>query len=272
MGLAVFLLVSLVLFSLVVPVLPSSDPYTQDLALRTKPPLYVDRGGRLHLLGTDALGRDLLSRMALAGRISILLAGGAVLVSMLIGTTLGLAAGYTGGRLEHLIMALADIQLSIPRVLLVIAVVAVVGPSLAKLALTLGATGWVAYARLIRGQALSLREQEFVQAARAVGAAPKRIMVRHILPNVLAPVLILASFEIGQMIILEASLSFLGLGVQPPLPAWGSMINEGQAFLRTFPLLMILPGLAIFTVVAGINFLTRAFTFEGAATREVTAI
>ncbi len=256
-----FLLV-IVLASFVVPLLPGTDPYAQDLSARTKPPLFVSLSGQVYLLGTDSLGRDLLSRLALAGRISLLLAGVAVIVSCALGTTLGLVAGYAGGRIENVIMTLADIQLSIPRILLIIAVVAVVGPSLTNLALILGATSWVGYARVVRAQALSLREREFVLAARALGAPARRILGRHILPNAFPPALILASFEIGQMVVLEASLSFLGLGVQPPLPAWGSMINEGQAFLRSFPWLMILPGVAIFMVVAGVNFVTQSFTAE----------
>ncbi len=261
-AIGVGLLLVIVLGSVVIPLLPSGDPYTQELAARAKPPLYVGRSGQTHLLGTDSLGRDLLSRLALAGRISLLLAGSAVAVSTVIGTALGLTAGYVGGRVENAIMALADIQLSIPRILLVIGVVAVVGPSLTNLALTLGVTSWVGYARVVRAETLSLREREFVLAARGLGLSARRIMARHVLPNVVPSVLILASFEIGQMVVLEASLSFLGLGVQPPLPAWGSMINEGQAFLRSSPWMMIFPGLAIFMVVAGVNSLTQSFTSE----------
>jgi peptide/nickel transport system permease protein len=259
---AATLLTVLVLASIGLPLLPITDPYTQNLADRTQAPLSVSRTGQLHVLGTDALGRDLLSRLAVAGRTSLVLALSAVLVSLAIGTLLGLLAGYAGGTTDNLLMGLADIQLSIPRILLVIAVVAVVGPSLTNLALVLGVTSWVGYARLIRAQTLALREREFVLAARGLGAAPGWLMLRHILPNAFPPALILASFEIGQMVTLEASLSFLGLGIQPPLPAWGSMINEGQPFLRSFPWLMILPGVAIFIVVAGVNFLTQSFTGE----------
>lgn len=251
-----------VLVSAVYPLLPVSDAYTQNLHLRTSPLLTVGPDGTLHLLGTDALGRDVLSRIALAGRISLLLAAGAVAVSMIIGVALGLAAGYSGGRLDNAIMSLADIQLAVPRIMVIIAVVAVVGPSLTNLAVTLGVTSWVGYARVVRAQTLSLREREFVHAARSLGATSARIMLRHILPNAFPAVVILSSFEFGQMVVLEASLSYLGLGIQPPLPAWGSMIYGGQAFLRTEPLLTILPGMAIFIVVAGVSFLTQAFTAE----------
>lgn len=260
--LAAMFLALIVVASFLFPLLPICDPYTQDLLARTKPPMSVGSNGVLHILGTDSLGRDLLSRVTVAGRTSLLLAVSAVAVSLLLGTALGLLAGYAGGVVDNILMTLADIQLSIPRILLVIAVVAVVGPSLTNLALVLGVTSWVGYARLIRAQTLSYREREFVQAARALGATPQRLMGRHILPNAFPPLLILASFELGQMVILEASLSFLGLGVQPPLPAWGSMIFEGQPFLRSFPWLMILPGLAIFMVVAGVSFLTQWFTSE----------
>jgi peptide/nickel transport system permease protein len=260
--LATALLAVVVLGSLVVPLLPWIDAYTQHLADRTQPPMSVFGTSQMHVLGTDALGRDLLGRLALAGRTSLLLALSAVAVSLAIGTTLGLLAGYAGGATDNLIMGLADIQLSVPRILLLIAVVAVVGPSLINLALVLGFTSWVGYARLIRAQTLTLREREFVLAARGLGASPEVLMLRHILPNAFPPLLILSSFEIGQMVTLEASLSFLGLGVQAPLPAWGSMINEGQPFLRSFPWLMILPGAAIFVVVGGVNFLTQSLTGE----------
>lgn len=264
MGVAAAALAVVVVVSAVYPLLPMSDAYTQDLQLRTRPLLTFGPDGTLHPLGTDPLGRDLLSRVALAGRISLLLAAGAVVVSMIIGIALGLAAGYVGGRLDNAIMSLADIQLAVPRIMVIIAVVAVVGPSLTNLAIILGVTSWVGYARVVRAQTLSLREREFVQAARSLGATSARIMLRHILPNAFPAVLILSSFELGQMVVLEASLSYLGLGVQPPLPAWGSMIYGGQAFLRTEPLLTIVPGIAIFVVVAGVNFLTQAFTAERA--------
>lgn len=265
MAIAAAGLALMVIISAIYPLLPVSDAYTQDLQLRTRPPLTVGPNGVPHVLGTDALGRDVLSRIALAGRISLLLAAGAVALSLAIGVTLGMMAGYAGGRTDNGIMSVADIQLAVPRIMVIIAVVAVVGPSLTNLAIILGVTSWVGYARVVRAQTLSLREREFVVAARSLGATPTRIALRHILPNAFPAVLILASFEFGQMIVLEASLSYLGLGIQPPLPAWGSMIYSGQPFLRTDPLLTILPGLAIFLVVAGVSFITQAFTAEGQA-------
>jgi peptide/nickel transport system permease protein len=271
MAVAALMLLAVVAFVVAIPLVGTYDPYSQNLGARTLPPLSSGRDGRLYLLGTDSLGRDLMSRLALAGRVSLLLAVGAVVVSMVIGVGLGLTAGYFGGRVENAIMGLADIQLSIPRILLVIAVVAVVGPSLANLALVLGITSWVGYARVVRAETLSLRERDFVQAAGALGATPGRIMLRHVLPNTLPSALILGSLELGQIVTLEASLSFLGLGVQPPLPAWGSMIQEGQAFLRSFPLLTILPGLAIFMVVGGVNFVTQAFTSERRVARSANS-
>ncbi len=259
---AAVLLACVVLAAAVVPSLPSSDPFSQNLSARVRPPFYVDDDGTMHLLGTDVLGRDLLSRLTLAGRYSLLIAGSAVSLSLIVGTLLGLVAGYIRGWLSMVIMSLADIQLAVPRVLLLIAVVAVVGSSLPNLIVVLGLTSWVPYARVIRAQVLSLRDREFVLAARSIGAAPSRIALYHVLPNAFGPALVIASFEFGQIILLEASLSFLGLGVQPPAPSWGNMIAEGQKYLQTAPWLTILPGLAIFMVVAGVNFLSRAFTAE----------
>lgn len=248
--------------SIGVPQLPSFDPFSQDLGAAKQGPLFTNREGTTFLLGTDAFGRDLLSRLALAGRISLLMAASAVAISLVIGTTLGLIAGYRGGRWDALISTACDIQLSVPRFVLLIAVIALFGSSLTNLAITLGLTGWVAYARVTRSQTMSIREREYVQAARLIGATPRRILTKHILPNQFVATVILASFDIGQVMIVEASLSFIGLGVQPPLPAWGSMVREGEAYLRSTPHLMILPGLAIFMVVAGVNFLTQQFTSE----------
>lgn len=263
---AAFLLLVLAL-SVFYPLLPGYDPFTQDLGSGKQLPFFRDAAGKAFPLGTDAFGRDLLSRLALAGRISLLIAGSAVAVSLMIGTTLGLIAGYLGGPWDAVISTACDIQLSVPRFILLIAVIALFGPTLTNLALTLGLTGWVAYARVTRSQTMSIREREFVQAARLIGATSRRILVKHILPNQFVPTVILASFEIGQVMIVEASLSFVGLGVQPPLPAWGSMVREGEAYLRSTPHLMILPGLAIFMVVAGVSFLTQQFTSERSAVR-----
>lgn len=255
------MLAAVVLLVVLVPFLPGFDPYTQDVSRGLLTPMQR-AGGDLFPLGTDTLGRDLLSRLALAGRISILIGLAAVVISLLIGVVLGLVAGYFRGPAENLIMGLADLQLSIPRVLLLIAVVAVIGPSALNLTLLLAFTSWVAYGRVARAMALTLREREFVLSAVTQGATAAWNLRKHLLPNVLPQMVIVGSFELGQIIVLEASLSYLGLGVQPPLPSWGRMISEGQDYLQTNAWLAVLPGLAIFMLVGGVQFVSQRFTAE----------
>ena len=218
--------------------------------------------GDFYLLGTDTLGRDMLDRLALAGQVSVLIGLSAVMVSLFIGVTLGLIAGYFRGPVENVIMGLADLQLSIPRVLLLIAVTAIIGPSVTNLALLLGLTSWVAYGRVARGMTLSLREREFILSARTQGSTATWNIRKHLLPNVLPQMLIVGSYEFGMIIVMEASLSYLGLGVQPPLPSWGMMVSEGQNYLALAPHLAILPSIALFILVAGFQFLSQAFTRE----------
>jgi peptide/nickel transport system permease protein len=268
---ALALLGCVLLLMIVVPLLPFYDPYTQDLGSSLLPPLTRLDDGRLSIFGTDKLGRDLLSRTALAGWVSLFIGLSAVAVSMVIGAALGLVAGYYRGPIEGAIMGLADLQLSIPRVLLLIAVTALFGATVLKLALLLGLTSWVVYGRIARAMALSLREREFVLAATTQGATPLWNMRRHLLPNVLPQVVIVGSFDLGQIIILEASLSYLGLGVQPPLPSWGLMIAEGQSYLELNPWLALIPGIALFMLVAGVQFLTQSITAEGNEERELAA-
>ncbi|MBD8652762.1 ABC transporter permease [Rhizobium sp. CFBP 13726] len=260
---AVTLLAIMALFMIITPVMPFYDPYAQDLAGSLVPVGGSSLEGRFYLLGTDTLGRDILSRLALAGQVSALIGLGAVAVSLVIGVFLGLVAGYFRGPVEAVIMGLADLQLSIPRVLLLIAVSAIVGPSVTNLALLLGITSWVAYGRVARGMALSLREREFVLSARTQGATATWNIRKHLLPNVLPQMLIVGSYEFGQIVVMEASLSYLGLGVQPPLPSWGMMVSEGQTYLALAPSLSILPSIALFILVAGLQFLSQAFTSEG---------
>lgn len=261
-GLATCLLIVMVAFVCFVPLLPGYDPYSQNLAGGLVGVGGVAFDGHFYLLGSDTLGRDMLSRLALAGRVSVLIGVGAVCVSLVIGVFLGLVAGYFRGPAESIIMGLADLQLSIPRVLLLIAVTAIVGPSVTNLALLLGVTSWVAYGRVARAMALSLREREFVLSARTQGATAAWNIRKHLLPNVLPQMLIVGSYEFGQIIVMEASLSYLGLGVQPPLPSWGMMVSEGQSYLALAPSLSILPSIALFVLVAGLQFLSQAFTSE----------
>ncbi len=261
------LLAGVLLLIVAVPLLPGYDPYGQDLAASLARP-FERAGERLYVAGSDTLGRDMLSRLALAGRVSIFIALAAVAISMAIGVALGLVAGFFRGWIESAIMGLADLQLSIPRVLLLIAVAAIVGTSLVHLTLLLGLTSWVAYGRVARAMALSLREREFVLSAITQGASPAWNMRRHLLPNIMPQMLVVGSFELGQIVVLEASLSYLGLGVQPPLPSWGLMINEGQEYLELNTWISLLPGIAIFMLVAGVQFLSQSFTAESAAPAE----
>lgn len=258
---AVVLLAGVALLVAVTPFTPGYDPYSQNLGAGTAEPFEV-AGDRFFLLGSDALGRDLLSRTALAGRVSILIGLIAVSISLAVGVTLGLVAGYFRGWTESLIMGIADLQLSIPRVLLLIAVTAVLGSSVVTLTALLGLTSWVAYGRVARAMALTLREREFVLSAITQGARATWNMRKHLLPNVLPQMVIVGSFELGQIIVLEASLSYLGLGIQPPLPSWGRMISDGQSYIELNPWLIIVPGVAIFMLVAGVQFLSQSFTTE----------
>jgi peptide/nickel transport system permease protein len=255
------MLAVVVLLVAAVPFLPGFDPYAQDVSRGLLAPMQR-ADGELFPLGTDTLGRDLLSRLALAGRTSILIGLSAVVISLVIGVVMGLVAGYFRGPTENIIMGLADLQLSIPRVLLLIAVVAVIGPSVLNLTLLLAFTSWVAYGRVARAMALTLREREFVLSAVTQGASDTWNLRKHLLPNVMQQMVIVGSFELGQIIVLEASLSYLGLGVQPPLPSWGRMISEGQDYLQVNPWLAVLPGLAIFMLVGGVQFVSQRFTAE----------
>jgi peptide/nickel transport system permease protein len=207
-----------------------------------------------HLLGQDKLGRDILSRMIYGSRISLMVGLSVVSISLFVGLFIGSMAGYFGGVIDEVIMRIVDVFLAFPGILLAIAITAVLGPSLQNVLIALCLMGWVGYARIIRGQILSVRELEYVQAAKSNGASASRILVRHILPNIMAPVIIEATFGMAGAIIAEAGLSFLGLGVQPPTPSWGSMLAEGRQFLLLAPHLTTFPGLAIMLTVLGLNF------------------
>jgi peptide/nickel transport system permease protein len=254
-GGAVSWLAGLVLAAIVVAAVSAEwlAPYganEQDITQRLRPPDL-----RAHLLGTDEVGRDILSRLLHGARVSLLIGVIAVAVSCPIGVLVGLVAGYVGRRTDDVLMRVTDVQLAIPTILLAIAVVAVLGPGVRNVVITLSVTGWTLYARLVRGEALGVKARDFVVAARAAGASDARIMFRHVLPNVLTPVIVVAVFAVANMIILEATLSFLGLGVEPSVVTWGRMLNAGRLYLSTAWWLTAFPGLAIFLTVLAVNLL-----------------
>jgi len=241
------------LMALFAPVLAPQDPLQQDLAQRTGPPTISLFGLGPHPLGNDQLGRDILSRLIYGSQVSLLVGATVVLLGGSTGVTLGILAGILGGWPERIIMRLVDIQLAFPLILLAISIVAVLGPSLPNLIGALALTGWVSYARIVRAETLALREREFVTAARSLGAGQWRIASRHILSNIVAPAIVVATLELARVIILEASLSFLGLGIQPPTPSWGRMLADGRDFVATAWWLATFPGLAIMLLVLSVN-------------------
>ncbi|HEX6211152.1 MAG TPA: ABC transporter permease [Methylomirabilota bacterium] len=251
LGLAV-ILASAVL-AVLAPVLAPDDPARNDLLARLTPPAWMAGGSWAHPLGTDTLGRDVVSRLLYGARVSLVVGLSAVVLAGVLGVLLGLVSGYYGGRLDDALMRLGDVQLAFPALVLAIAVLAVVGSGLGNVVLVLGVTGWVTYARIARGETLSLRHRDFVEGARALGARDAGILWRHVLPNVLPSITVIATFSVARTIIAEASLSFLGLGIPPPAPSWGAMLDEGRNYLTTGWWLALFPGLAILAVVLGIN-------------------
>jgi peptide/nickel transport system permease protein len=245
---------TVVLIAIFAPLFPG-DPYDQDLGRALLPPTWMPGSDQSFPLGTDYLGRDLLTRLVYGARTSLLVGVSAVVLAGLIGVPLGLTAGYFGGSVETIVMRLADAQLAFPPIVLAIGILTTVSSSLATIVLVLGVIGWVQYARVIRGQTLSLREREFVDAARVLGAGSGRILSRHILPNALGPVLVIATVNVSAMILAEASLSYLGVGVRPPIAAWGTMLNEGRDVFNVAWWNAVFPGLAIVWTVLGINLL-----------------
>jgi peptide/nickel transport system permease protein len=238
-----------VLAAVVGPFIAPFDPANQELALRLSGPTST------HWFGLDELGRDIFARVLVGARISLLVGLVVVGVSSTIGIALGSVAGYFGGAIDEAISRVIDILLAFPGLLLAIALVAVLGPNLTNVVLALSVIGWVGYARLVRGQVLRARELDFVQAAKALGASTPRILARHVIPTTLPAVSVQVTLGMGGAILAEAALSFLGLGVQPPTPSWGTMLNYGRGHLLDAPHLTIFPGLAIAILVLGFNFL-----------------
>jgi peptide/nickel transport system permease protein len=246
--LGIFVVLGTVVAAIVGPWLVPYDPAAQQLSLRLVGPTWQ------HPFGLDELGRDVLARLLVGARISLLVGLSVVSISAAIGVAVGAIAGYAGGWLDSLVGRLMDILLAFPGILLAIALVAVLGPSLSHVVLALATIGWVSYARLVRGQTLKVRELDYVQAARALGAPVHRILRRHIIPATLSATIVQATLGMAGAIIAEASLSFLGLGVQPPTPSWGTMLDAGRSHLFDAPHLTLFPGLAIALLVLGFNF------------------
>ncbi len=241
-----------VIVALCAPLLAPQDPMAQNLMARLKPPGSAILG-KLYLFGSDELGRDLFSRVIFGTRISMLVAILSVAFSTLLGTWLGLMAGYYRGVPEVVIMRVVDVVLSIPAILLAILTVAVLGPGLQNLVLVLSFTRWPRYARVAYGQTLSVAGATYVKASRFIGVADRRILWRHIAPNIVAPLIVVATLEFGLMILFEAGLSFLGLGVQPPTPSWGSILNAGRKYLGSAWWISTLPGVCLFLLVLSVN-------------------
>ena len=236
---------ALAVSALAAPWLAPQDPLRQTLRARLVGPTLQASDGKAHLLGTDHLGRDVLSRVIWGSRVSLLIGFSAVLVGGLLGASLGILAGYRGGFTDSVVMTIADAQLAFPFILLAIGIIAVLGPSFPTLIAVIGLSGWVGYARVLRAQVLVLRSREFVDAIQALGGSVARVIVRHILPNVLSSLVVVATLELARAIVLEATLSFLGLGIQPPTPSWGVMVQEGREYLDSAWWISTFPGLVL---------------------------
>jgi peptide/nickel transport system permease protein len=236
---------AVVIVAATAPWIAPQDPTRQSLRARLKAPTLEAADGKAHLLGTDHLGRDVLSRMLWGARVSLLVGFAAVGVGGLIGAGLGIVAGYRGGWADTIIMTVADAQLAFPFILLAIGIIAVLGPSFPTLVVVIGLSGWMSYARVLRSQVLVLRSREFVEAIHALGGSVSRVIGRHILPNILSSLVVIATLELARSVVLEATLSFLGLGVQPPTPSWGGMIQEGREYLDSAWWISTCPGLLL---------------------------
>ncbi|MCX2946263.1 ABC transporter permease [Rahnella perminowiae] len=247
--LGALLLLLVIVPALLAPWLPLPDPLTNNLAAAFSPP-----DGH-HLLGTDQLGRDLLSRILSGTRLSLMVVMLAAVIAAVIGSALGMIAGYTGGWLDALIMRLMDIQLAVPFILLILLVMALFGASLTNIILIMGVTSWAIYARVARAKTLEIRELEFIESVKAMGFSTPRIVLRHVLPNLMTPLIVLLTLDIPRLIVLEASIGFLGMGIQPPTPTLGNLLGEGRSYMLLAQWLVLYPGLVIAALVIGCNLL-----------------
>ena len=235
----------LIVVALAAPLIAPQDPTRQTLRGRLGAPTLNGADGRAHLLGTDHLGRDVLSRVIYGSQVSLLVGFSAVVVGGVLGSGAGILAGFSRGRLDAIIMTVADAQLAFPFILLAIGIIAVLGPSFQTLVVVIALSGWVSYARILRSQVLVVRSREFVESIHALGGSLARIVLRHVLPNVLSSIVVIATLELARAIVLEATLSFLGLGIQPPTPSWGGMVHEGREYLDSAWWISTFPGIVL---------------------------
>jgi peptide/nickel transport system permease protein len=254
-GFGAFIVFAVLLIAIIAPLVAPHDPFAQDLNQRLVPPEWMDGGSAVHPFGTDQLGRDYLSRLLYGARISMMIGIFTVITSGLIGITLGVFGGYFGGKVDDVVMFIITCRLSIPLILVALTVVALVGSSLSVVILTLGLLLWERFAVVSRTTTMQVRNLDYIAAAQAAGASPRHILLREVLPNILTPLVVVASLEMALAILLEAALSFLGLGVPPPLPSWGLMIAEGKDYMFFSPWVIMIPGIALFVLVLGINLL-----------------
>lgn len=250
-----FIVFIVFLVAIFAPVLAPHDPAAINPGNMLKPPFWMEGGSTAHLLGTDNLGRDILSRVIYGSQVSLLVGITSVVVAGIIGVTIGLIAGYYGGFIDNLLMRVVDSFLAIPTILFALVILTIFGPSIVTLIFVLGATNWVNYARLVRGEVLSIKERDYVRAAHSIGVKNHKIILRHLLPNVVSSFIVISTLSVATTIILEASLSFLGLGIQPPDVSWGLILSDGRDYLATSWWLATFPGIAITITVLGIIFL-----------------
>lgn len=251
----IIIVITIILMAIFAPFLAPFDPAKPDLSTMLKPPSWLEGGEQAHFLGTDNLGRDILSRIIYGSRVSLLVGLFSVILAGVIGMVIGLISGYYGGIIDTIFMRLVDAFLSIPSILFALVVLIVIGPGIVTLVIALGITKWVVYARLVRGETLSIKERDYVRAARLIGVDNIHIIIRHILPNVFSSFIVVSALTVASTIILEASLSFLGLGIQPPMVSWGVMLSDGRNYLATNWWITTFPGIAITITVLGIIFL-----------------
>jgi peptide/nickel transport system permease protein len=250
-----FVLVAVVVIAIFAPLMAPHSPTKQNLREKNVPPAWYVKGSSNHVLGTDYLGRDILSRVLYGARVSLLVAGISLSTGLLVGSTLGLVAGYFGGWLDEIVLRMVDVWMSLPFLLVALVVAVVIGPSFGTVMGLLALIAWAGFVRNVRAEVLSLRQRDYVALARVAGASNSRILAWHMLPGVLNTIVVIATLRVGQLILAEASLSFLGAGIPPPTPAWGIMVAEGRDYLATAWWSSFFPGIAIFLVVMALNFL-----------------